>query len=247
MKRELDEEAAADSRARVLILEDNQSLRDGLALNLRLRGYRAMTAADGDTGLQRAFEERPDLIVLDLMLPKVNGLEVLRELRRRGERVPILILSARDATRDKVSGLELGADDYMTKPFDITELVARVGAMLRRRHTETLDKQIPINCGDLEIDPVSRRVLVQGREIALSARAFDLLFLLASSPGKVFPRAMILERIWGWDYEGTSRTVDNFVANLRKKIEPPSKTPVYIHCITGIGYRFEYRGEKTES
>ncbi len=228
-----------DRKSRILIVEDNRSLREGVALNLRLRGYHPLTATDGESGLRMAFDERPDAIILDVMLPAVNGLEILRTLRQHGERVPVLILSARDTTPDKVTGLELGADDYLTKPFDVAELLARVDAMLRRKRSEADERSSPLIAGDLEIDPQERRVCVRGRPVALSARMFDLLFLLASSPGKVFPRETILERVWGWDYEGTERTVDNFVANLRKKIEPADGPPRYLHAVPRVGYRFE--------
>ncbi len=221
----------------ILIVEDNLSLRDGLAMNLRLHGYQALVAADGESGLQLAFEKRPHLIVLDIMLPDMSGLEILQQLRRHGEQTPVLILSARDSTPDKVEGLNLGADDYMGKPFDLPELLARIDAMLRRHRIQ--EKQPEINAGRIAIDPSTRRVRIRGKTIDMSAREFDLLYLLASAQGKAFTRDAILERVWGWEYEGTARTVDNFVANLRKKIEPDSGKPTYIHTVPRIGYRLE--------
>lgn len=230
-----------DDSSIILIVEDNPSLRDGLALNLRLHGYQVLTAADGDRGLQLAFEKRPHLIVLDIMLPDMSGLDVLRQLRRHGEQTPVLILSARGSTPDKVEGLKLGADDYLAKPFDLPELLARVDAMLRRRRIQT--KQPDIKLGAIEIAACSRRVRIEGQPVAMTAREFDLLYLLASAPGTVFTRDTILERIWGWDYEGTARTVDNFVANLRKKIEPDPGNPIYLHTVPRMGYRMEFRND----
>lgn len=224
----------------ILIVEDNRSLREGLGLNLRLHGYQTMTAADGETGLHLAFRRRPDLIVLDLMLPDISGLDLLRDLRRHGEDMPVLILSARSSTTDKVAGLDIGADDYLAKPFDLPELIARVGAMLRRRR-EAREQAPVLRFGVLTIDPGARRITVQGRAVDLSAREFDLLYLLAAAPGVVFSREKILARIWGWDYEGTERTVDNFIAGLRKKIEPDRAAPRYIRTVPKVGYCFDER------
>ncbi len=231
---------SAARREVILIVEDNRSLRDGLALNLRLHGYRALTAADTASGLRLALEQRTDLIVLDIMLPDGSGLEILQQLREHGEHVPVLILSARGNTPDKVLGLEQGADDYMTKPFDLPELIARIGAMLRRQRTEQ-ETQPVLEVGRLVIDPSARRVRAGGRAVDLSAKEFDLLHLLAAAPGKVFTRDKILQQVWGWDYEGTTRTVDNFVASLRKKIEPLTGRSQYIQTVPRIGYRLDAR------
>jgi two-component system alkaline phosphatase synthesis response regulator PhoP len=222
----------------ILVIEDDRSLREGLAMNLRLCGYDARVAADGEAGMHMAFDVRPDLIVLDIMMPCWSGLDILEALRKRGEDVPVLILSARDTTPDKVRGLKLGADDYMTKPFDLPELIARVEAMLRRRHAEA-ETLPPLSFGEVTIDRVAREVLVKGTPVTLSAREFDLLCLLAASPGKVFTRETILERVWGWDYEGTARTVDNFVANLRKKLQASRKSRQHIHTVPRVGYRLD--------
>ncbi|MBN1556674.1 MAG: response regulator transcription factor [Lentisphaerae bacterium] len=223
---------------RILIIEDDRSLREGLAMNLRMEGFEAVSAADCETGLRLAFDGRPDLIVLDLMLPGGSGLDILEALRARGETVQVLILSARGTTPDKVEGLNTGADDYMTKPFDLPELIARIRAMLRRQHTDT--QALPeLVFGDIAIDRAARSVKVRGREIHLSAREFDLLALLAASPGQVFTRETILERVWGWDYEGTARTVDNFVAGLRKKLGGGRRRAAYILTVPRVGYRFE--------
>lgn len=194
----------------ILVVEDDRSLREGLAMNFRLRGYRVLTAADGDEGLRAAFDERPDLVVLDLVLPGTDGLEILSELRAHDVGVPVLILSARDRLQDKVRGLEIGADDYMTKPFQLPELLARVEAMLRRR---------------------------RGEEVPLSAREFDLLCLLAGSPGRAFTRQAILEKVWGWGFEGTARTVDNFIRSLRQKLEDDPSEPRHLLTVRHVGYR----------
>ncbi len=218
------------------MIEDDRSLREGLAMNLRMHGYEVQTAADGDIGMQKAFDLRPDLIVLDIMLPHWSGLDILEALRDRGEMVPVLILSARGTTPDKVRGLGLGADDYMTKPFDLPELIARIKVMLRRSHNE-LESQPLLKLGNICIDRYARQVFVDKSPVTLSAREFDLLCLLAESPGKVFTREVILEQVWGWDYEGTARTVDNFVARLRKKIHDDSAGSAHIQTIPRVGYR----------
>jgi DNA-binding response OmpR family regulator len=222
----------------ILVVEDDRSLREGLAMNFRLRGYRVLTAADGDEGLRAAFDERPDLIVLDLMLPGADGLEILSELRGREVGVPVLILSARDRLQDKVRGLEIGADDYLTKPFQLPELVARVEVMLRRRRAERRASNV-LEFGEVRLDQEGRRVTVRGAEVALSAREFDLLCLLALSPGRAFTREVILERVWGWGFEGTARTVDNFIRSLRQKIEADPARPRHILTVRHVGYRFE--------
>jgi two-component system, OmpR family, alkaline phosphatase synthesis response regulator PhoP len=222
---------------KVLIVEDNRALRDGLALNIRSRGYTVLTADNGDEGLRLAFDARPDLIVLDIMLPGCNGLEILAALRKQGNRVPCLILSARDTTGNKVQGLTMGADDYMTKPFDLPELLARIDARLRR-HREERESLPVLTHGDVAIDQAAREVRVGDTRIALSAKEFDLLCLLAASPGQVFTRDRILEQVWGWDYDGTARTVDNFVASLRKKLRRGKHAAECIATVPKVGYRF---------
>lgn len=235
--------ASSDSARRkslILVVEDDRALREGLAMNLRSEGYEILTAADGEEGMRMAFDARPDLIVLDIMMPCWTGLDILEELRKRGERVPVLVLSARNRTRDKVLGLNVGADDYMTKPFDLPELIARVRAMLRRQQAE--GRTMPdFSVGGLTIDRDGRSVRVRGRTIELTAREFDLLCLLAASPGQVFTRETILERVWGWDYDGTARTVDNFVASLRKKLRAGRHASACIRTLPRVGYRLEVR------
>jgi DNA-binding response OmpR family regulator len=230
-------ERPADGES-ILVVEDDRSLREGLAMNFRLRGYRVVTAATGDEGLRAAFDERPDLVVLDLMLPGVDGLEILQELRSREVFVPVLILSARDRLQDKVRGLEIGADDYMTKPFQLPELVARVEAMLRRRRG-VRRAAAALGFGEVRIDREARRVTVRGSEVPLSAREFDLLLLFALSPGLAFSREAILEKVWGWGFEGTARTVDNFIRSLRQKVEADPARPRHLVTVRHVGYRLE--------
>ncbi len=222
----------------ILVIEDDRSLREGLALNFEVRGYNVITASDGEQGMQKAFDSSPDLIVLDIMLPGFSGLEILTELRARKEGVPVLILSARDTTGNKVEGLDLGADDYVTKPFELPELLARVEAMLRRRRADH-QATPPITFGDLVIDPAGRNVRLKGREVLLSAKEFDLLHLLAVSPGRVYTREEILNRVWGWDFDGTSRTVDNYILSLRQKIEADPSHPRYLKTVRQVGYRLD--------
>lgn len=207
-------------------------------MNLRLQGYETLTAADGEEGMRMAFDTRPDLIVLDIMMPGWTGLDILEELRKRRQDVPVLIVSARGTTPDKVRGLNLGADDYMAKPFDLPELIARVQAMLRRHHAEE-DSSSELSVGDIVINRATRSVRVGEKEVVLSAKEFDLLCLLAASPGQVFTRETILEHVWGWDYDGTERTVDNFVAHLRKKLATSLRTPKYIRTVPRVGYKLE--------
>ena len=225
-----------ERRETILVVEDDRSLREGLAMNFRLRGYHVLTAADGDEGLRAAFDESPDLIVLDLMLPGADGLEILSELRGREIGVPVLILSARDRLQDKVRGLEIGADDYLTKPFQLPELIARVEVMLRRRRSERRVAGT-LSFGEVRLDPEGRRATVRGTEVGLSAREFDLLCLLAGSPGRAFTRQAILEKVWGWSFEGTARTVDNFIRSLRQKIEVDPAHPRHIVTVRHVGYR----------
>ncbi len=226
------------SPEKILIVEDDRSLRDGLAMNFQLRGYQVLTAADGDEGLRAAFDGRPDLIILDIMLPGASGLEILGELREREEQVPVLILSARSTTEQKIEGLATGADDYLSKPFELSELLARVEAMLRRQRA--LEGGLPsITFGDIEIDQRHRRVTLSGEPVPLSAKEFELLLLLARSPGKPFTREAILDRVWGWDFSGTARTVNNFVLSLRRKLERDPASPRHILTVRQVGYKLE--------
>ncbi len=222
----------------ILIVEDDRSLREGLVLNFELHGYRVISASDGDEGMKKAFDDGPDLIVLDIMLPGWSGLDILTELREKTNAVPVLILSARDTTKNKIEGLLLGADDYMTKPFELPELLARVEVMLRRQRAERRAKP-QITFGRVVVCPQSRTVRVNGNEVSLSAKEFDLLMLLASSPGRPFTREAILDRVWGWDFDGTTRTVNNFIMGLRRKIEADPAHPKHLKTVRQVGYKLE--------
>jgi two-component system alkaline phosphatase synthesis response regulator PhoP len=222
----------------ILIVEDDRALREGLAMNFRLRGYHVVGAADGRAGLAAAFDARPDIVILDLMLPGLDGLEILAELRAREVDVPVLILSARDQLADKVRGLRGGADDYLAKPFQLPELLARVEVLLRRRRAGR-HRESPLSFGAVVIDQAARRLTVAGVDVALSAKEFDLLCLLAGSPERVFSREAILEKVWGFGFEGTARTVDNFIRALRQKVEPDPSRPRHIVTVRHVGYRLE--------
>jgi DNA-binding response OmpR family regulator len=227
-----------EKKQTILVVEDDKALRDGLVLNFEIQGYRVVTAADGDTGMKQAFDAHPDLIILDVMLPGWSGLEILEELRAKRSHVPVLILSARDQTQDKIEGLGLGADDYLAKPFELPELLARVEAILRRSRGDWHIEE-SISFGEVVIAPAVRRVIVRGVEVELSTREFDLLLLLAGSPKHPFTRDVILDRVWGWGFDGTARTVDNFIVALRQKIEEDPAKPTHIKTVRRIGYRLD--------
>jgi two-component system alkaline phosphatase synthesis response regulator PhoP len=229
--------AAQADRETVLVIEDDRALRRGLAMNFELRGFRVLAAADGSEGIKMAFDAAPDLIVLDIMLPGFSGLEIISALREKGRDVPVLVLSARGTTDNKIEGLDLGADDYLAKPFALTELFARAEALLRRRRAEKRKKPRLV-FDDLTLDLQTRRVTLREKDVELSAKEFDLLALLAGSPGKPFRRDDILDRVWGFGFEGTTRTVDNFILSLRQKIEADPSAPVYIKTVRQVGYKF---------
>ncbi|MBM4464577.1 MAG: response regulator transcription factor [Chloroflexi bacterium] len=228
---------------KVLVVEDESTLVETLEYSLTRQGYDVCTATDGLTALEVARQEHPDLIVLDIMLPRLDGFEVCRILRREMN-VPILMLTARTDEIDKVVGLEVGADDYLTKPFSMRELLARVKALLRRVRLdrEELVEEVPaerLTFRDLTIDLGRREVLREGKPLYLKPQEYELLVFLARNRNIVLSRDLILERVWGWDFGGGSRTVDVHVRWLREKIEPDPAHPTRIVTVRGIGYRFE--------
>jgi DNA-binding response OmpR family regulator len=226
---------------RVLVIEDEKNLADLLRGYLEREGFEVHRAFDGESGLETARRLEPDVVVLDWMLPGLDGMEVLRELRRFSEAY-VIMLTARTEEVDRIVGLSAGADDYLTKPFSPGELVARVRAMLRRpRSGAGAPEEKPLAFGELEIDPNRRRVRFRETEVSLTALEFDLLLALASRPGFVFGRSRLLERVWGEDYFGDDHVVDVHVANLRKKLDAADKGAGgrYIRTVRGVGYKFE--------
>ena len=225
---------------RILVIEDDPSILRGLQLNLTLEGYAVRSAADGETGLQLARSERFDLLVVDVMLPRLGGLELIRELRRDDVELPVLILSAKGQETDKVAGLQLGADDYMVKPFSLKELLARIGALLRRRRAkgETGEVRTVKKGGPVELDLQARRATVNGKPLELTTREFDLLLHFVTHPDRVFSREQLMESVWGSRSFGTVRTVDNFVARLRAHIDDDAEAPRHLETVRGVGYRF---------
>ncbi|MFC4075756.1 response regulator [Salinithrix halophila] len=228
---------------KVLVVDDEPSIVKLVQFNLEKEGYQVAVAGDGDAALTKVREEQPDLLVLDLMLPKVDGLEVCRQVRRENRHLPILMLTAKTEEFDKVLGLELGADDYMTKPFSPRELTARVKAIFRRMEAvrETTDPQPnrKLKVGDLVIDAEGYEVRRQGKTVDLTPKEFELLIYLANHRGKVLSRDQLLNAVWDYDYIGDTRIVDVHVSHLREKVEEDSRNPVYIKTVRGIGYKFE--------
>jgi DNA-binding response OmpR family regulator len=223
---------------KILVVEDEKEIRMGLKTALELEGYEVLLAVDGDQGMTMAFDLKPHLIILDIMLPGFSGLEVLEELRVQGEDVPVLILSARGSLNQRVEGLKLGADDYLAKPFELAELLARVEALLRRQIAVNKVEKL-IRVGSLELSPGSMSASFEGNSLELTTREFRLLHLLARNSGNALSRESILRKVWGWDFEGTERTVDNFILSLRKKLGDDPRRPRIIRTIRGVGYRLE--------
>ena len=230
--------ASAIGPRRILVIEDNPDLAYGLRNNLEIEGYEVEVAKDGTKGLSRARSANPDLVVLDLMLPGVDGLEVMRRLRQRDRgRTAIILLTARGEESDRIVGLRLGADDYVVKPFSPAELVARVDALIRRLEPAR-PVEPPMRFDGLEIDPAARRAVLEGELAALTQREFDLLLFLARHPGTAFTRSQLMERVWGYTFYIDTSTVTVHIRRLRAKLEPDPTRPRFIQTVWGVGYRF---------
>jgi DNA-binding response OmpR family regulator len=223
----------------ILIVEDDEAIAAFVQTALEREGFAAEVAASGERALERVSAEPPDLILLDLMLPGADGLEVCRAIRQLPTYTPIIMLTAKDDEVDKIVGLELGADDYVTKPFKSRELVARVRAILRLVRRSNHPAAQLLQFGPLAINLEGRSVTLHGDPVSLTPKEFDLLALLASHPGRVFGRDTLLEKVWGYDYAGESRTVDVHIQRLRQKIEPDPREPRYLVTARNIGYKFE--------
>ena len=230
------------SKTRILVAEDDVNIRNGLVDALEMEGYEIREAADGSRTLQLYTQWQPDLLLLDLMMPKISGFDVCRNIRNGNKDIPIIMLTAKGEEIDKVLGLELGADDYITKPFSVRELVARIAAVLRRSQRCRTEEKVPatdcFQCGPVAVDVRRMAATVGTTEVELTAREIDLLRFFAGHPGEVLERDRILAAVWGNHYGGFSRTLDQHIAQLRKKIEPDPKAPALIETVYGIGYRF---------
>lgn len=227
------------SKQRVLVVDDDPNVCELVSLYLEREGFNIEAVHDGEAALASFQRTRPDLIVLDLMLPLMDGFEVCRRVRRESE-TPIIMLTAREDEIDRILGLEMGADDYVPKPFNPRELVARVKAVLRRSRSgqDTPARERPLRFGDLFIDPLGRVVRLKDADIPLTPKEFDLLWHLATHSGRTFTRPDLLESVWGYDYYGDERTVDVHIKRLRRKIEPSGSSVRYIHTVWGVGYKF---------
>jgi two-component system response regulator RegX3 len=224
---------------KILVVEDEESVLDPLELLLTKEGYSIVTARDGKEALEKFDQSSPDLILLDLMLPEISGTQVCRQIRSKSS-VPIIMLTAKDTEVDKVVGLELGADDYIVKPYSKAELVARIKAVLRRQNNESVSSDLGlITAGPVSIDIDRHLVTINGSTISLPLKEFELLEFLARNKGRVLTRTQLIDRVWGSDYFGDTKTLDVHVKRLRAKIEKDPANPVYIQTIRGLGYKFE--------
>jgi DNA-binding response OmpR family regulator len=223
---------------RILVVEDDPAILTGLVDLLVDEGYRVDAARDGNRAIELYRKWKPDLVVLDIMIPEISGYEVCRQIRKKDAATPILMLTAKGQEPDKVAGLELGADDYVVKPFGVGELLARIRALLRRSRSDAPKRKTALSFGNVKIDPQKLEGRKKGRTFSLSARELRLLELFNNRPDQVLNRTDILEQIWGICYEGTTRTLDQHIANLRKKIEDDPAHPRYIITVHGVGYRF---------
>ena len=230
-----------EDEKRILVVEDDTSIREGVADALRSEGYGVLTAKEGLTGLQMGLREDPDLIILDVMMPGLDGFEVLRRLRKDAVETPVLILTARGLERDRVKGLDLGADDYMVKPFGLMELLARIRSRLRAWDRERgVDDGTVLRFGGVVVDFEARTAVREGADLGLTPKEIDLLRCLSENEGRAVPRHEILDAVWG-EEEVVSRVIDTTVLGLRKKIEPDPARPSHIHSVRGVGYRFSRR------
>ena len=225
------------SKARILVVEDDVAIAFGIQKNLQFEGYEVLVATDGERGLEKAVNDRPDLMILDIMLPKMNGFELCETLRKRSIDIPVIFLTAKSQEADKILGLDLGGDDYMTKPFSLRELLARVKTVLRRVKGEEPES---FTFGDVEVNFTAQTVSLRGQEVGLTSKEFELLRFLIRSEGRVLPRDSILNRVWGYAYDGTARTIDNFINRLRQKIEDDVNNPRHILTVRGVGYKFQH-------
>lgn len=222
---------------RILVVDDEESIVKLVEYNLTQAGYEVLTADNGLQALEIVREEHPDLVILDLMLPGLNGMDVCQRLRKDGINTSIIMLTARDDEIDRVLGLEMGADDYVTKPFSPRELVARVKAVLRRTGDEPASAEGTFQCGDITIDVNKYEVTVRGDRIDLTPREFELLHYLAKSMGRVLSRDHLLDKVWGYEFAGDTRIVDVHISHLRDKLEKDPKNPEYIRTVRGVGYK----------
>ena len=241
--------STADSSARekLLVVEDDPAIQRMISDYFRHVGYEVLTAGDGEIGVRLALNDQPTVMILDLMLPKIDGLTVCRQVRERYPTLPIIMLTAKDDVVDKVLGLEMGADDYMTKPFSLRELEARLKSVLRRTRAKVSNQedsdQAPIVRGNLRIDPARREVTIGGRAVDLTPKEFELLSLFASHPGRVYSRKFLLENIWDYTYSGYDRTIDSHINRLRAKIEENPDEPKMVLTVWGVGYKFNDEAE----
>lgn len=232
-----------ETRERILIVEDEYAMRRGLEDCLRAEGYRVIAAADGAAGLKRVREEKPDLVLLDVMMPKMDGYAVCAELRRTGVEVPVLMLTAKGQVEDRVNGLDAGADDYLVKPFSTEELLARVRALLRRVQRAVKGVAV-LQLGNVQVDLVRQSATKGKKALVLSAREFAMLRLLAEAEGEPVTRERFLDVVWGYGAFPTTRTVDNHIANLRAKVEVNPEAPRWIKTVHGVGYRLEMTNDQ---
>lgn len=231
----------SNSEHSILVVEDNRDILNLLNINLSDQGYKVIVAEDGKKAIEHFYGFNPSMVILDVMLPKLSGLEVCKQIRKENRMVPILMLTAKSEEVDKVLGLELGADDYMTKPFSIRELLARIKAILRRldlQSEEDLTDGKILEFDDLILDTRKRKVTLDGEFIELTSKEYDLLKLFFLNPGKAYSREELLNTVWGYSYEGYSHTVNSHINRLRSKIEDEPSNPHYIRTVWGVGYRF---------